>query len=236
MFRAVGSITIDRIHALVGCLQNGHNLKHLPEFEKSDIPDNLLSDILYQSEKQFCNSCLFAEICQHRKLPCVVISKKKGHWERDVMTKQYPQVIEDAIKRLQSDIGPSGYFGGVIKWFSDDVAKENGFEKACAILFCLQEGEPTNSQICAIEGEPITNSVILKKVLQKYQITGKTITVEIKYPYQNPTKKSLTLKDPHNTAEYLFSQMPYVGEKNDGWIYRSPEEMTNSINCIKKNL
>ena len=120
-------------------LQQHHMLNVITDFKAPVASDENRIRSWYLAELAVCKACPFAVACEYRKNPCIIMTSD-GYWNRTMLQKKYPELIEKTLAEIQERAGKfDGYLGMMLDQETKHRAKKLGFHDAEWLCISLQE-------------------------------------------------------------------------------------------------
>ena len=188
--------------------------------EMSDTPEQKqqLDVMWHQAERQVCKACTYKDGCRDRKLPCVVAAAENGHWNRTLLEKQYPWLIENAISKELNTSDTGGYLEFFVIWYigSDEPF---GYKKDCAVVLGTLPDSPVKvgCKICELDGEEIVSIHQLIRILQRHK-PGDKVNILTQFLDEKAIQSTITLVDQRRVVRLMFDCMPFEGRNNDSFV------------------
>lgn len=188
--------------------------------EMPDTPEQKqqLDVMWHQAERQVCKACTYKDGCRDRKLPCVVAATENGHWNRTLLEKQYPWLIENAISKELNTSDTGGYLEFFVIWYigSDEPF---GYKKDCAVVLGTLPDSPVKvgCRICELDGEEIVSIYQLIGILQRHK-PGDKVDILTQFLDEKAIQSTITLVDQRRLVRLMFDCMPFAGRNNDSFV------------------
>lgn len=145
-----------------------------------------------------------------------------GYWNRTMLQKKYPELIEKTLAEIQERAGKfDGYLGMMLDQETKHRAKKLGFHDAGVVVYFSPRGNEVRSgcRICILDGMEIDTIDQLSAVLKKHK-AGDVLSITVEYPTKGKLQKEVTLVDKSQLTKLIFDKEPFRGEHAYKWWFR----------------
>ena len=196
-------------------------LQQISDFEWSEVSYEQLKESWYLAEQAVCRACPFITSCKGREKPCIIMMKGNGGWNRTLVQKQHPELIEDMLTDMPNKLtaGSKCHLGMKIEWLTGKDADEQGVNNKGAVVIYTLQGSviPAGSRICSIDGKKITDLNCITEILKKHK-AGDVVSITVKCNRKR-LQREITLLDDKQVKKLLLDKNPFISRYSYRWWY-----------------